>query len=162
MIKAIKAATSALVLTLASTSAFAIRFSESFDVSVTLPTSAFHVIPADPDWIHREQRLHWNPMTSSLSVLRKQFDVKNENGAISARLSFDPYLSNGRDSDDIALNVTFNDKRLTLDAQEVITEAEGRAGKRAALEVAAVKPPAGYRPGNYYGSVHMLFEAIVP
>ena len=78
MIKAIKAATSALVLTLASTSAFAIRFSESFDVSVTLPTSAFHVIPADPDWIHREQRLHWNPMTSSLSVLRKQFDVKNE------------------------------------------------------------------------------------
>lgn len=162
MIKAMKKVTATLLLTLVSSGAFALRISETFDVSVTLPSAAFHVIPADPGWIHLEQRLNWNPNTSELSRLRKQFDVKNENGAISARLSFEPYLNNGRDIDDIPLIVTFNDKRLTLDAQEVISEVDGRTGKRVALEIAAVKPGTGYRPGDYYGSVHMLFEAIVP
>lgn len=162
MIKAIKTATSVMVLSLVSTGAFALRISETFDVSVTIPSAAFHVIPSDPGWIHQEQRLNWDPITSELSGLRKQFDTKNENGAISARLSYEPYLNNGRDTDDIPLLVTFNDKRLTLNAEEVISEADGRAGKRATLEIVAVKPAGGYRPGDYYGSVHMLFEAIVP
>lgn len=150
------------MLTLTSTSVFAIRFSETFDVSVTIPTAEFHVIPSDTDWIHQEQRLNWNPVTSELSPLRKQFDVKNENGAISARLYFEPYLSNGNDTDDIPLVVTFNNKRLTLNPDEVISEMDGRTGKRVGLEIAAVKPGDGYKSGDYYGSVHMIFEAIAP
>lgn len=162
MFKTISAVTSMAMLTLFSTSSFAIRVSETFDVSVTIPTAEFHVIPSDPDWIHLEQRLNWNPVTSELSRLRKQFDVKNENGAISARLFFEPYLSNGRDVDDIPLIVTFNNKRLTLDPEEVISDVDGRAGKRVELEIAAVKAGDGYKPGDYYGSVHMVFEAIAP
>lgn len=162
MFKTISTVTSMMMLTLASPSVYAIRVSETFDVSVTIPTAAFHVIPTDPDWIHLEQRLNWNPVTSELSPLRKQFDVKNENGAISARLFFEPYLSNGRDTDNIPLIVKFNNKRLTLDPDEVISEMDGRTGKRVGLEIAAVKPGDGYKPGDYYGSVHMIFEAIAP
>lgn len=162
MFKVVMAATSMAVLTLASTCAFAIRVSETFDVSVTIPTAAFHVIPTDPGWIHLEQRLNWNPATSELSSLRKQFDVKNENGAIAARLYFEPYLSNGRETDDIPLIVTFNNKRLTLDPDEVVSEMDGKTGKRVGLEIVPVKPRDGYRSGDYYGSVHMIFESLAP
>lgn len=166
MFKAIVTATSMLFLTLLSTCVFAIRISETFEVSVSIPSPRFYVIPADPDWIHLEQRLPWNSVTETLSPLRKHFDVKNDSGAIAARLSFEPYLSNGRETDDIPdvipLVVTFNQKRLSLDAHEVISETDGKAGKRVNLEIAAVKPVGGYKPGEYYGSVHLVFEAIAP
>lgn len=162
MFKAIITATSVAFLTLLSTCAFAIRISETFDVSVSIPSPRFYVIPTDPDWIHLEQRLPWNPVTETLSPLRKHFDVKNDTGAITARLSFEPYLSNGKDSDHIPLTVTFNQKRLTLDADEVVSELDGKAGKRVNLEIAALKPDDGFKPGDYYGSVHLVFEAIAP
>jgi len=162
MFNAIVTATSMLFLTLLSTSAFAVRISETFEVSVSIPSARFYVIPADPDWIHLEQHLPWNVGSEELGALRKHFDVKNDSGAIAARLSFEPYLSNGRDSDDIPLVVSFNSKRLTVDAEEVISETDGKAGKRVNLEIAAVKPLNGFKPGEYYGSVHLVFEAIAP
>jgi hypothetical protein len=30
------------------------------------------------------------------------------------------------------------------------------------LEIAAVKPDDGYKAGEYYGNVNMMFEAIAP
>lgn len=162
MIKSIVILTSTVFLAVLSNFALAIKLSETFEVSVSIPSAGFYVIPSDPDWIHREQRLPWNHMSQELEPLRKQFDVKNESGAISARLSFEPYLSNGRESDNIPLVVMFNRKRLTLEADEVITQTDGKAGKRVNLEIAAVTPQAGYSPGEYYGNVHLVFEAVAP
>lgn len=162
MVKAIINATLMLFMTSVSTGALAIRISETFEVSVSIPTAAFYVIPSDPDWMHLEQRLHWNSVTEELSPIRKHFDVKNENGAIAARLSFEPYLSNGRDTDNIPLVVSFNSKRLTVDAHEAVSEIDGKSGKRVNLEIAAVKPGEGFKPGEYRGNVHLVFEAIAP
>ncbi|MNP44558.1 hypothetical protein D3C76_1384230 [compost metagenome] len=77
-------------------------------------------------------------------------------------MSEEPYLSNGRDVDNIVLDVTFNRIKLTVDNAEVISELDGKAGKRVELVIAAVKPDVGYKSGEYYGSVHMIFEAIAP
>ncbi|RON09420.1 hypothetical protein BK659_10860 [Pseudomonas brassicacearum] len=162
MFKILTTLTSMTLLTLASTYALAIRESETFEVSVTIPTAEFYVLPSESDWIHREQRLVWNLVTSELSPLRKNFDVKNTNGGISARLNAEPYLSNGRDTDNIPLIVTFNKQRLTVNAEEVISETDGKTGKRVGLEIAAVKPDDGYKAGEYYGNVNMMFEAIAP
>ena len=140
----------------------AITERETFEVSVTIPSAEFYVIPSEPDWIHQEQVLPFNPVSGRLTPLRKNFDVKNTYGGIAARLSDEPYLSNGRDSDNIPLVVTFNSKRLTVDADEVVSELDGRLGKRVGLEVAAAEVPEGYKPGSYYGSVHMIFEALAP
>lgn len=140
----------------------AITERETFEVSVSIPSAEFYVIPSDPDWIHQEQALHYNPVSGRFAPLRKNFDVKNVNGGITARMSAEPYLSNGHDTDNIPLNVTFNRQRLSLDAEQVITELDGRAGQRVGLEIAAVAPVDGYRPGSYYGSVHMIFEALAP
>jgi hypothetical protein len=154
--------TSMVLGTLTSACALAIVERQTFEVSVTVPNAEFYVIPVDPGWIGREQKLHWNLTSEELNPLRKHFDVRNSNGAIAARLSVEPYLSNGRDGDNIALAVRFNRTRLTVDNTEVISQLDGKTGKRVELEIAAVKPDDGYKPGDYHGSVHVIFEAIAP
>lgn len=148
----------------ASTSAFAAREVHEFEVFVTIPTPAFYVIPADPGWIHREQQLPWNLVTSTLGGLRKHFDVKNEFGPIEAKLEGRPYLSNGTDAHDIGLRVLFNGRSLS-EAQysEVVSMNDAATGKRVLLEILPVPPVDGvYKPGNYFGSVNMIFNAVMP
>ncbi|WP_166225546.1 CS1 type fimbrial major subunit [Pseudomonas atagonensis] len=149
---------------LAADLAFAAREVQEFDVSVTIPTSAFHVLPADNGWIHLEQKLPWNMANSTLGSLRKYFDVKSESGAIEARLDSAAYLSNGIASDDIALQVSFNGKLLSVaNAAEVVTANEAKQGQRVLLEIAPQPPGDGvYKPGKYYGNVNMMFNAVLP
>lgn len=148
----------------ASSSAFAAREVHQFDVFVTIPSQAFYVIPADPGWIHREQKLPWNLSTSTLGSLRKYFDVKNEAGSIKARLEGRPYLSNGTDAHDIDLRVLFNGRLLSeLENTEVVSLNDAALGKRVLLEVIPVPPADGvYKPGNYFGSINMVFNAVLP
>ncbi|MHC8328671.1 CS1 type fimbrial major subunit [Pseudomonas sp. LB1P83] len=153
-----------MVSAMACHSAFAAREVQHFEVFVTIPSQAFYVIPADPDWIHREQSLPWNLATSTLGDLRKYFDVKNEAGSIEARLEGRPYLSNGMDAHDIGLRVLFNGQLLSeLDSSEVVSMSDAASGKRVLLEIAPVPPVDGvYKPGNYFGSVNMMFNAVAP
>ncbi|MNF45901.1 hypothetical protein D3C84_270480 [compost metagenome] len=162
MFKELMTVISMILLSLASACAYALVERETFEVSVTVPTAEFYVLPVEPDWIGREQKLTWDLTAQELSSLRKQFDVKNSNGEITARLSEEPYLSNGRDVDNIALDVQFNRVKLTVHDAPVISEMDGKTGKRVELVIAAVKPDDGYKPGEYYGSVHMIFEASAP
>lgn len=143
---------------------FAARETHQFDVFVTIPTQAFYVIPADPGWIHREQQLPWSLTTSTLGSLRKQFDVRNEAGSIEARLEGRPYLSNGTDAHDIGLRVLFNGQLLSEGVNsEVVSAVEAATGKRVLLEVVPQPPADGiYKPGNYFGSVNMIFNAVIP
>ncbi len=143
---------------------WAAREEHTFEVSVIIPTLAFYVIPAEPDWIHRPQRLNWNLSNSTLSSVRKNFDVRHDTSAIEARLEAAPYLSNGRPSDDIALRVSFNGVELSHDTspREVLSVAEAAVGKRVMLEIAPVQPEGGYRPGDYSGNVLLLFSARAP
>ncbi|WLG46037.1 CS1 type fimbrial major subunit [Pseudomonas sp. FP1740] len=143
---------------------FAAREEHTFEVFVTIPTQAFYVIPSDPGWIHREQQLPWNLTSSTLGGLRKYFDVKNEAGSIEARLEGRPYLSNGTDAHDIALRVLFNGKQLSEhESSEVVSLAEAAPGKRVVLEILPMPPADGvYKPGSYFGSVNMIFNAVMP
>jgi hypothetical protein len=133
---------------------------ETFELSVSIPTVNFYVLPLDPQLVQREQRLPFNTVTSQLSPLRAFFEVKNVNGAIGARLGEEAYLSNGRDR--IDLRVRFNKVELTLDSVQVVSAAEARPGQRVGLEIAAIKPAGDYLPGEYFGTVHMVFDAIAP
>jgi hypothetical protein len=117
-----------------------------------------------PDWIHRPQRLDWNHSTSSLSSVRKYFDVRHDTSAIEARLESAPYLSNGRPADDISLRVTFNKVELSAEMapREVVSQAEAAAGTRVLLQIDPISPEGGYRPGDYAGNVLLLFSARAP
>lgn len=149
------------VLVLLSFSAIAAREEAVFHVSVKVPTSDFFVLPLNPGFLEREQVMHYNLVTGRLSPLRETFEVKNALGGINARLGFAPVLSNGAES--IALDVSFNGHRLDVVDTLVVPEAEAKVGKRVPLVIAAQpRPDEGYLPGQYYGSVQIIFDALRP
>ena len=146
---------------LMSAMSWAAREEHTFEVSLTVPSRAFYIMPSEPDWIHKPQRLVWDP-TSNLSGLRKNFDVRHDTSAIEARLESTPYLSNGRPADDIALRVRFNGVELSSVMRQVVSRQEAATGKRVVLEIDPVKPVGGYRAGDYAGNVLLLFNARAP
>ena len=142
--------------------AWAAREEHTFEVSLTIPSRPFYVIPAEPDWIHRPQRLEWDYPTSTMGSVQKNFDVRHESSAIEARLDAMPYLTNGRPGEEIQLRVSFNGVELQTSAQQVLSREEAATGKRVPLQIDPVKPEGGYKPGDYSGNVLMLFSAKAP
>jgi hypothetical protein len=144
--------------------ACAAREEHTFEVSLTIPSRPFYIIPTEPDWIHRPQRLNWDYPSSTMGGLRKHFDVRHDTSAIEARLESAPYLSNGRPGEEIPLRVSFNGVELSPDIRprEVVTQAEAAVGVRVLLEIQPVKPSGGYKPGDYDGNVLLLFNARAP
>ncbi|OPA86092.1 hypothetical protein BFW87_25405 [Pseudomonas fluorescens] len=151
------------VFMLMGSSAHAAREVREFDVFLDIPKPIFYVVPVEIDWIQNSQYLKWDPISSTLASLRKEFDVRNNSGAITASLLAKPVLSNGIAGQEIALAVTFNDVTLSeVGDREAVSAADARLGSRVMLEIMPVKPANGYRPGQYYGSVNMLFNAVAP
>ncbi|KJH78947.1 CS1 type fimbrial major subunit [Pseudomonas sp. ES3-33] len=151
------------VLLLTSTFALAARQEHEFEVSVRVPTLQFYVTPTDPGWMHQEQVLPWDVRRSTLGGLRKEFDVLNDGGAVSAKLVSAPYLSNGNARDNIQLKVKFNG--VELDAQtykQVVSAQDAKVGSRVQLEIIPQMTAGGYKPGSYYGNVNMIFNATAP
>ncbi|MGF6088133.1 CS1 type fimbrial major subunit [Pseudomonas sp. 18173] len=149
---------------LVSASTFAAREEHTFEVSVDIPTLGFYVIPAESDWIHQEQTLPWNLNTSTLDGLRKNFDVRHDTSAIEARLESEPYLSNGREEQNIYLRVTFNGQELSHEPQprQLVPADQAMSGGRFPLEIRPLPPAGGYKPGNYYANVLLVFSAAAP
>ncbi|VVP19824.1 hypothetical protein PS862_03795 [Pseudomonas fluorescens] len=164
MIKHCAAVALTVMTVLTGSLTWAAREEHTFEVSVAIPTLAFYVIPAESDWIHRPQRLNWNLSNSTLSSVRKNFDVRHDTSAIEARLEAAPFLSNGTPGDDIALRVSFNGVELSPDIapRQVLSAQDAAVGKRVMLQIEPVKPDGGYRPGDYSGNVLLLFSARAP
>lgn len=142
----------------------AAREEHTFEVSLTVPSRPFYIVPTDPGWIHQSQRLPWDYLSSRLGSLRKQFDVRHDTSAIEARLDTPAYLSNGRPGEEIWLKVSFNDVVLgaEMPGREVVSKADAAAGVRVILEIEPVKPEGGYRAGDYSGNVMLVFNAKAP
>ncbi|WP_348748995.1 CS1 type fimbrial major subunit [Pseudomonas rhodesiae] len=147
--------------TLFSPAAQAVREVQVFDVSVTIPTQDFYVLPITPGFLEREQQMIWDLVPGRLRPLREHFDVKSSAGGINARLGALPTLFNGGRTY-IDLSVTFNGQVLSLEDTLVVPQDEARQGKRVLLDISAVEPPDGFTPGDYYGSVELLFDAVRP
>ncbi|MDF2644022.1 fimbrial assembly protein [Pseudomonas sp. CFBP13508] len=165
--KMIKQSTALVLLAAASLSgseAWGAREEHTFEVSLTIPSRPFYVIPAEPDWIHRPQQLFWDYPKATLGSLEKNFDARHDSSAIDARLLLDPFLENGRPGEIIQLRVTFNNVELSSHVlpRQVLSREEAAAGKRVALKIEPVEPVGGYRSGNYYGNVLLMFSASTP
>ncbi|WP_277759124.1 CS1 type fimbrial major subunit [Pseudomonas sp. A34-9] len=164
MIKQCTVAALMVATALTGAGAWAAREEHTFEVSLTIPSRPFYIIPAEPDWIHRPQRLEWDLPRSTLNGLMRNFDVHHDSSAIEARLAFDPYLENGRPGEVIDLQVSFNDVVLSshVTPRQVLSEEEAAKGKRVALKIDPIEPAEGYRPGDYHGTVVLLFNARAP
>jgi len=158
----LKTLTTTLLL-LTSTWALAAREEHVFEVSVRVPTLQFYVTPTDPGWMHQEQVLPWDVRKSTLGSLRKEFDVLNDGGAVSAKLDSAPYLSNGNAPDNIQLKVKFNGVELDAQAyKQVVSAQDAKVGSRVQLEIVPQMTAGGYKSGSYYGNVNMMFNAVTP
>ncbi|KAB0498794.1 CS1 type fimbrial major subunit [Pseudomonas vancouverensis] len=164
MIKQSAVVAATAITALMSTLAGAAREEQVFEVSLTIPTRAFYILPAEPGWIHQAQRLNWDYPTSNLSSVRKYFDVRHDTSAIEARLDSAAYLSNGKPGEEIALRVSFNHVVLSPDIRPrlVVSAADAAVGTRVLLDIEPQKPVGGYRPGDYSGNVLLLFNARAP
>ncbi|MEI4522054.1 CS1 type fimbrial major subunit [Pseudomonas sp. CCNWLW23] len=132
-----------------------------FEVSVSLPSRSFYIVPSDPSWIHNAQILPWNPATSSLGSLRKHFDVLHSANGIEARLETPAYISDGKSN--IDLKVTLNRVDLShVNAKEVVPASDATKGSRVLLEITPQEPTGGYKPGDYAGNVLLIFDAKIP
>ncbi|WP_350647550.1 CS1 type fimbrial major subunit [Pseudomonas sp. HY13-MNA-CIBAN-0226] len=152
------------VLLLTSPFALAAREEHEFEVSVRVPTLQFYVTPTDPGWMHQEQVLPWDVRKSTLGGLRREFDVLNDGGGVSAKLVSRPFLTTSlNESSYIYLQVKFNGVELDAQGYKLVVSArDASVGTRAQLEIVPQIPGEGYNPGAYYGNVNILFNAAAP
>lgn len=140
--------------------------SYTINLTATVPSDAFQVIPVDTGWINQTQDMGYDIATSKLQVFEKQFQYKNTSGGIQATLTGNlntdgkPQLSNGTDV--IPLEVTFNNVSLSNTATTVVTDSAAQAGGRTALKISQASDAALTVNGSFTGSVAMIFEPEVP
>ena len=102
--------------------------SYTINLSATVPSDTFQVIPVDAGWIDQTQDMGYDIASSKLQIFEKQFQYKNTAGAIQATLTGNlnsdgkPQLSNGTDV--IPLAVSFNNTPLSKTATEVVSESD--------------------------------------
>ncbi|WP_272671846.1 CS1 type fimbrial major subunit [Providencia sp. PROV104] len=157
-----------LMVTLLSGAAFASMFANAADeqrytieLSATIPSEAFQVIPVESGWINQTQEMSYDLGTSKLQAFSKQFQYKNTSGGIQATLintdsNGDPILSNG--SDTIPLAVTFNGVKLSNEAATVVAADQAKAGGRTNLRITQKTDNALNVTGSFTGQVAMVFE----
>ena len=139
---------------------FAAREEHIFEVSVTIPTPDFYILPVESRFLERTQIMKWNLARGYLEPLQASFDVRSRSGAITARLGHESMLSNGRDL--ISLRVKFNGHELALTDTVVVPDNEANTGYRVPLRIEAIKPETGFKPGAYFGSVQIMFDGPTP
>lgn len=144
---------------------------ETFDVKLkaSIPSDEFHVRPVDSGWIDQVQVMEFDVATSRLKPVDKVFQYKNTAGAIQAKLDpstvgtdNSPILFNG--TQNIPLNVTFNNTAISTTAKTVVSSADANTGGRASLKIAMKNDsPLSLNTyaGEYTGTVSVVFEPAV-
>lgn len=144
----------------ASAAAFAVDpVTHTIQMTATIPTNNFYVEPVDPTWIGKTQALSWNPLNGTLGSWQQEFDVRHAGGSIHAHLDAPAKMYGGSETFD--LDVTFNGNALTTTAREVVTAAQATNNYRTRLAIAPKRPASGYVPGDYNGTVALIFDAVV-
>ncbi|MFJ5855925.1 CS1 type fimbrial major subunit [Enterobacter cancerogenus] len=139
--------------------------SYTINLTATVPSDSFQVIPVDAGWIDQTQDMGFDIATSKLKVFEKQFQYKNTAGGIQATLTGNlstdgkPQLSNGNDV--IPLAVSFNNVALSKTATTVVAVDAAKAGGRTALKISQAEDKALDVNGSFTGSVSMIFEPVV-
>lgn len=139
--------------------------SYTINLTATVPSDSFQVIPVDAGWINQTQDMGYDIATSKLSVFEKPFQYKNTDGGIQATLTGNlssdgkSQLSNGTDV--IPLAVSFNSVALSKTATTVVEATAAKAGGRTALKIAQADDKALDVNGSFTGSVSMIFEPVV-
>lgn len=136
----------------------------SIDLTATIPTESFQVIPVKSGWVNQTQEMVYDLGTKKLQYFTKQFQYKNTSGGIQATLTNTDstgtaILSNGTDT--IPLAVTFNGITLSNRAATVVDATDAKTGGRANLRITQKTDTPLTVTGDFRGQVAMVFEPVV-
>lgn len=136
----------------------------AIDLTATIPTEDFQVIPVDSGWVNQTQEMVYDLGTKKLQNFSKQFQYKNTSGGIQATLTNTDstgaaILSNGTDI--IPLTVTFNGVALSNTASTVVDAVDANAGGRTNLLITQKTDTPLTVTGSFTGQVAMVFEPVV-
>ncbi len=132
----------------------------NFDVEATIQTSSFYVIP-DGNWNTRPVVLNHDPVADVLKPASVGLRAKNTEGGINAYLEAPATLSQISGSGNIPLNITVGGVALAVgaaNAAEVLSAGDAAIEKGLNVDITPAAP-SGHAPGNYSGSVLMMFDA---
>ena len=150
-----------LALMLASGGASAAQPIEgNFSVSGTVPTESFSVI--DPSsWMSQPQTLPWNMLGNGFSIFQQKLLLKSTVGPITAHLLEPAQISSGDNV--IQLLVAINSVGLTESPRQIL-RADLASGGLLVNFSTSVQSSTGpkYIPGDYAGTVSMMFETAAP
>lgn len=159
MFKKMTLAAPLAMLALTSSMAFAAgEARHSISIVANVPTNGFYVVPVDPDLVNKDQRMDMLPSTGKPANIEGFFDMRNNNGSVHASVVTAPKLYSGANV--IDLQVQVSGKELTTTPQMVAGEAESDVNFRAPLVISAKGTT--FAPGDYTGSVAMVFDAVPP
>lgn len=132
-------------------------------VTATVPTEKFFVDPVGGNWMSDPQDMAWNASQETLQPIRKQLRVKSTTGAISAYLLHPPAMTAGAGS--IGLDVRVNGAALGTASAVVVPAPQAASESVVDFMIAAKEANTvdkKYLPGNYQGTVNMMFETVTP
>jgi hypothetical protein len=130
-----------------------------YDVFVDIPATPPYVHPVDPDVFQREQSLQWDRKTNNFKPFETQFKAFNNSGGFQAKLSMPAFLQERSDPHaQINLTVTLNDTELNNMYLSIVGDANPEV--QLGLKIKAqLPPPSGHIPGNYTGTVSLIFQS---
>lgn len=159
MFKKIAITASLAALALSSSVTFAAgEARHSISLIAHVPTNGFYMVPTDTDLVNKDQDMSYQPSTGKMREINGFFDVRNNNGSVHASLESVPQLIYG--SETIPLEVSFNNKVLTLTPQMVVGESESDVNYRAPIKIRATG--SSFPSGDYTGTVALTFDAVPP
>lgn len=149
------------LLALGSSGAFAAgEAAHSISIVASVPTNGFYVVPTNPDLVNKDQDMSYQPTTGKMGEVNGTFDIRNNNGSVSASVDSAPKLISGANTVD--LTVKINNVELTTTPKPIVGEAESDVNYRAALNIAVADATKTVAPGDYTGVVAMTFDAVPP
>lgn len=154
-------ATSLVTLAIGSSSAWAANdATTAINITASIPTEVFHVLPVNPDF-GRAEVMNYNLQTGLLSTLRQSYNIKNTAGSIKAYIDGGPVaLSNGTAANNIALTTTFNGTTLTAAPQQVLASGTiATAGTSADLVITPAAPGNGVS-GDFSAAYTVVFDNV--
>lgn len=153
-------------LTLLAGMAHADTVSQDIQLRATVPSGNFYVNAKD-GWPTGSVQLEWDDNHNKLKDYTLPLLLKNSLGGtlINAKLDYLPVLSNGNTTDDLPVDVTLSTTSvttpvtLTTTAQKVYEDADGN--QQAGTLKLHVTQTTGLVPGDYSGTVALIFESAV-
>lgn len=164
----LKKSLSAILMSCAALGSMAVHAADeqryAIDLTATIPTEEFQVIPVESGWVNQTQEMVYDLGTKKLQDFSKQFQYKNTSGGIQATLTNTDskgtaILSNGKDT--IPLTVTFNGVALSNTTNTVVDAADAKAGGRTNLRITQKTDTPLTVTGSFTGQVAMVFEPVV-